>query len=330
MRRYVERAALAAAVMLLGMGLGLAPTAQAQGSGEDRQRARQLYAEAQALFDSGQFAAAEQSFRAAYNLVPNPLVLLAIAAAQEEQDNIAGAADTLAEYLEAAPEAGDRDEVEARLAELRSRPATLSVETNPPGATVLVDGLDVGQVTPTDIDLETGTHPLRLQLQGYTTIEQSIEARPATHMHLELNLQPAGDPLGEEARPEPEPVAAEPPPVATGPEGPSTGVWILTAISGVGLVTGTVFGFLALSEQNSFDANPRSSTADRGEAFALAADIGFGVALTAGIAAVVLYIVQSSRADGEEEPASAAQGPSLRWTPWASRDGAGLSGGLTF
>ena len=39
-----------------------------------------------------------------------------------------------------------------------------------------------------------------------------------------------------------------------------------------------VFGFLALSEQSSYDSAPQADTADRGEAFALVADISFGVA----------------------------------------------------
>ena len=73
------------------LAAGLTSTANAQ---DPQSRARQLYGEAQALFDAGNYTRAEASFRAAYNAVPNPVVLKAIAACQEHSGNVAGAAAT--------------------------------------------------------------------------------------------------------------------------------------------------------------------------------------------------------------------------------------------
>ena len=69
---------------------------------------------------------------------------------------------------------------------------------------------------------------------------------------------------------------------------------MLTGAGAVGLVAGTVFGFMALSRQSDFDAAPSLAAADEGEAFALVADISFGVALAGGIAAIVLYATEGS------------------------------------
>jgi hypothetical protein len=81
---------------------------------------------------------------------------------------------------------------------------------------------------------------------------------------------------------------------------PSAATWILTAVAGASLVTGTVFGFLALSRQSDFDVLPTRSLADEGEAFALAADLAFGVATAAGITAIVLYAIDRPAAPAAE------------------------------
>jgi hypothetical protein len=105
---------------------------------------------------------------------------------------------------------------------------------------------------------------------------------------------------------------------------PSAGVWVTTAIAGVALVTGTVFGFLALSRQSDFDASPSPSraTADEGEAFALVADLSFGIAAAAGITAIVLYATERPSAPPaaeEEETAVTA----FRVVPLVSPTGGG-------
>jgi hypothetical protein len=78
---------------------------------------------------------------------------------------------------------------------------------------------------------------------------------------------------------------------------------VLTAVGAVGLVAGTVFGFMALSRQSDFDAAPSLSAADEGEAFALVADISFGVALAGGIAAIVLYATEGSSSTSSDSTA---------------------------
>lgn len=287
-------------------------------------RARQLYAEAQALFDSGQYAAAEASFRAAYEQVPNPVVLRAIAASQERQGNIALAVQTLEQYLREAPNASDRAQVEQRLRELNARGSVIAVSSTPPGAQIYVDGEATGQVTPADVQVAVGEHTIELRLEGYQPRAQTLNAAAGTRMRLEVPLQ-------EGAAPEPEPDPGQPE-VSDGgaPGDPSVGVWVSSGIAAAGLISGTVFGFLALSEQSNFDAMPTHQAADQGELFALIADISFGVAAAAAITAVVLYIVERGSGGGQAQQETATSGVRLDVAPWADANGGGMAAQLRF
>lgn len=313
---------LVAVATLLAMA-SVGSVAEAQ-SADARQRARQLYTEAQALFEAGNYAQAEASFRAAYEAVPNPVVLRAVASAQEHQGNISGAIETLEVYLEQNPQASDRAEVEGLLTRFRAQPAIVHISSAPVGAQIVVDGRDTGQVTPADVSIPNGEHTVELRLAGHAPVTQTFTAQAATRMRIELNLQAdAADPLGTEggdgqvADPEPDPTGDD-----GGSDDPSAGVWVLAGIGAATLIAGTVFGFLALSEQSNFDSQPSEDVADRGETFALVADISFGVAGASVIAAIILYVVERASADSDSAAIVA---------PYVTADGgAGVSTQLRF
>ncbi|MCX7807370.1 MAG: hypothetical protein N2515_02070, partial [Deltaproteobacteria bacterium] len=99
--------------------------------------------------------------------------------------------------------------------------------------------------------------------------------------------------------------AAPAPAPAPASTGPSPAVWALATVSCIGIVTGTVFGFLALSKQSDFDASPSASAADEGEAFALVSDVSWGLSLASGVAAIVLYATEGK---GKEKESSQRSG----------------------
>ena len=311
--------------VLIWVGLVAVAAAQTQ---DQRNRARQLYGEAQALFESGQYAQAEASFRAAYQSVPNPVVLKAIAAAQEQQGNIPGALETLRQYLAESPNGADRAEVEARVRDLESRPATVMVASTPPGASIVVDGTDTGQVTPADVQMSAGEHTVALRLQGYDEATQTFAAQAATRVRLEMNLTQAtgggADAFGTTGGDGQGASDGDGDGDGGGSADPSAGVWVTAGIAAAGLISGTVFGFLALSEQSSYDSDPQADTADRGEAFALVADISFGVAAAMAITSIVLYIVERSGGDSDSESADL----DLNVSPWVAAHPGGQSGGV--
>ncbi len=77
----------------------------------------------------------------------------------------------------------------------------------------------------------------------------------------------------------------------------TTPVIAMAGVTGAALVAGGILGGLALSAHASFDAShqgaDRDSAYSRGTAFALGADVGFGVALVAAVTGVVLYFTQT-------------------------------------
>jgi len=291
----------------------------------DRNRARTLYAEAQSLFNSGNYAAAETSFRAAYNASPNPTVLLAIASAQERQGNVRAAATTLQQYLRDSPGASNRAEVEAHLQSLTGRPGTLTIATVPPGASIILDGRDTGQRSPAQISAAAGRHTVELRLNGYGAAAQAVDIQGGTSMRMDVRLQQGGaaDPFGTQGGTQ----------VVTGAGGggsadPSAEVWITAGVAAAGLISGTIFGFLALNDQSNYDATPVADQrlqgiADEGRIFALVCDISFGVALAAGVTSILLYILERPSA-----PRNA--GLQLNVSPWASPNGGGMGGVLRF
>lgn len=289
---------------------------------DERNRARQLYTEAQALFEAGNHAQAEASFRAAYAAVPSPVVLKAIAAAQEHQGNISGAIETLEQYLQAAPQAQDHAQVQQQLTGLRGRPAVVAISSTPPGAAIWVDGRDTGHTTPHAIDMRGGQRTVELRMAGYASTQQTFTTRPGTRMRLEMNLSVGADPLGSQGGDGQGAGGGGGGGGSGASSDPSATVWIFAGVGAAGLISGTVFGFLALSEQSSFDLEPSNDAADRGETFALVADISFGLAAAGAITAIVLYIVESSGGGGDSEAASIA--------PWATQNGGGVAARLRF
>jgi hypothetical protein len=168
-----------------------------------------------------------------------------------------------------------------------------------------------------ELPLARGPHDVELSLAEHLPIAEKIDVRLGSRHELHVGLQLAPPP--------PPPVAAAPPPPppppAPPPNDPSPALWITSIVGATGLVTGTVLGFMVMSERSDFDANPTVKSADRGERMALFADVAFGVGAMALITGAVLYLTKDEPAPsgGEATPSSA-----FRVTPLASHDGGGL------
>lgn len=315
-------------------------TASAQTDAE-RTRARAAYTEGQRRFDAGDFAGALTKFEEAYSIVSNPVVLLGVASAQERLGRTDDARTTLERYLRERPDAPDRADVEGRITAMGgsatvTAEGTLVITSEPAGAAVVVDGESSGAVTPAEVTVAPGDHEVALALSGYELSTQSVTvaAGARAEVTIALTVMPEADAMSADeafADDEEEEVAAEEPAPQAGP---SAATWVTTAIAGVALVTGTVFGFIALSRQSDFDVTPTASLADEGEGFALAADLSFGVAIAAGITAIVLYATDRPSAEAStetsDEEESAALSPSVMFAPIVSPTGGGAAAVVTF
>ncbi|MBO6934034.1 MAG: PEGA domain-containing protein [Deltaproteobacteria bacterium] len=321
--------------------VAIAPVAQAQsGEAEEaaemspeqaRAAAREAYGEGQALFREGKHEESEAAFMRAYAIIPNPVVLLGVAEARQAQGNLQGAVEALETYLATREDAPDAEAVQAKIDEMKTAPATLVISSTPAGAAIVIDGEDTGEVTPAEIEVESGTHVVALTLEGREPAEQRVEAGFATRPEVALELAEIVAPeptLEGDGEGLPEAGVDELDDVDEDDDGPGTAVWALSAVAAAGLVGGTVLGFLALTEESEFDDTPTESGADKGERYALFADVAFGLAAVAGISAIVIFLTADDDDDDEEEESE--DGATAVFYPVASPTGAGLVGEVTF
>lgn len=284
---------------------------------EQRDRARESYGRGQALYAEGKYADARAAFKEAHLAVPNPVVLVGIAECDVKLGNYEDAYAGLEQYLRDRPDAPDRADIEQKRNDLGQQPATLALSSTPEGAAVWVDGQDTGKVTPAELAILRGEHAVEIKLEGYTPVRETVTMRIGVRHDVHVALQAIPPPP-------PPPPPAEPPPKPEPVEPPTTALWITSIVGATGIVTGTVLGFLALSERSDFDANPTEASADRGERLALFADVAFGIGAMSAVTAVVLYITN----DEVSEPEAAGEGSSskLEITPALSASEVGLVG----
>jgi len=302
---------------------------------DNREAARQAYTRGEQMFRNGNFVEAESAFEEAYRLIPNPVVLKSLGESRERQGDLPGALAAFELYLVGRQDAPDRVTIEARLVRIRAQVATISVVSDPPGASIRVDEELREEVTPADIVVMPGEHAVTLELAGYETSANHVSAVAGARAEVMATLgevpptpdpEPVAEPSVETDMPLVEPDEPEP----TEGGGVSAGVWVCTAVAGVGLITGSVLGFMALSEQSSFDENPTQDTADSGERLALFADLAFGFAAAGAITAIILYATSDSPADDENEEDAEPESAELRVLPFVAPDGGGVSGLVRF
>jgi hypothetical protein len=219
-------------------------------------------------------------------------VLVSIAECQERLEQWAATVETLERYLRDSPQARDREAMQQKIAAIRARPAILNVTSEPPGAKIFLDGTDTGKVTPAELEVDPGDHTVKLTLEGHVDAEEQVTVTFAERRDMPLTMD----------SPEPDDTTGPTEHEERASEGTPVAMYVGAGLTGVGLVAGTVFGFMALSEKSDFDDAPSTDAADRGERFALIADISFGVAVAAGIATAVMYLTKSGSSESEDGP----------------------------
>lgn len=71
--------------------------------------------------------------------------------------------------------------------ELFALSEALTITTTPPGAHVFIDGNFAGE-TPLDVDLQDGTHSIRVTLHGYEEAVREVTAQSGRHEELAVSL----------------------------------------------------------------------------------------------------------------------------------------------
>ena len=161
--------------------------------------------------------------------------------------------------------------------------AALVVQGAPSGAALVVDGAPRGTVPlPAPLELTPGRHTVEVTAPGYLPFRKSADlpgGRVAT-VRIDDLRQPS-----------------------------STRRWVAFGMAGAAVVTGSVFGVLALGKMSDYDdMAPRAgvtradpalrSLADDGDRFALISDISFGVGLAAVAAGFYFWRTEADGTSG--------------------------------
>jgi len=313
--------------------------ARASAQEDPRAAAKRHYEQGVARSNAADYAGALEQFREAYAKSPNYAVLYNIGQAEAVLGHLLEAIAALSRYLKDGgaeiPELR-REEVKAQLAALEARLGELTVTTEHTGASVRVDGRDIGR-TPLyePIRLAPGRHVVILS-DGERTLTTTVEMREAERRTLTLTLPDAAPApvTAPPAPPPPTPAPAPPPPPAPSREPePKSGARTVIAYglagAGVALGGGALGHYLwNRGRYNDWKAEHATLQADRftrdyrerqmaNNELAESIERGSRVSVTLALAAgaltttgVVLLLADSSQSDAR----GARGGISFAWT----------------
>jgi hypothetical protein len=269
-----------AALFALGLALtvvGGPRTARAQHAAPgSRQRAGQLVDEGVKRFQAGDFDAALERFRAAYDAFPSPKIYLNIGEALRRLGREAEAAEAYAKFLSETAEARDVGDAKRRLAlnaldELSRRLARLRLEVEPSSAAIQIDGQPFTPPSGRGAFVSPGRHRLSGSAPGRQDRSLEITLTAGEERELRLVLErPSTPPVVAESHPprppartvavrdtEPSPLAPLPPPSAPETDQSAaprtrTWTWVAAGTTGALLLGGVIFGVQAGSAYDEY------------------------------------------------------------------------------
>ena len=142
-------------------------------------------------YKSGDFLGALEHFLASNRLAPNRNVVFNIARCYEQLKRFPDAHRAYSQALEGEADPAKKKAIEEALARIASKVAVLDVRSDPPGATIYLDRVDLGArgQTPRTLGLAPGTYKVLVELPGYESItskELQIAAGTTTNVTLKL------------------------------------------------------------------------------------------------------------------------------------------------
>ena len=292
---------------------------------EERVAAMTAFHAGESAFGEANFALAAEQFQAAYDTIPSPHAEYWIALCLDKIDRAHSNPEETLEAYEIFLSNSGADRVgeeqisfsKQRVKELlKLMPSTVTLVSNPSGATLVIDNETQSGVTPLTIELPAGEHAITFTREGYedTVVELELEGGAKLEQQVELNELP------KQAEAEPQPEAAEPESMVP--------AYVTLGIAGAGLITGTTFGILALTGKSKYNDTPTSSQADTVERNALIADMSLSVALTLGITSYILF--KNAKKGRKEALAAIKKREQFIVAPFATRHSGGAAARLKF
>jgi hypothetical protein len=132
---------------------------------DEREEARREFALGQAADKQREWQEAIEHYLRANDLAPHPFAIFNIATDYERLGKLREAARWYQRYLDAAPDAVDRDKVARTLQDISLRPAPIVVRSTPPGGRVAIDAIPLGP-SPYTGQVKGGFHRVSIELDG--------------------------------------------------------------------------------------------------------------------------------------------------------------------
>ncbi len=148
-------------------------TAAAQG--HDKKKASEHFALAEQAEKRKDYRRAIEEYERAYDAAPHPAMLYNIARNHERLGEPRAAAEHYRRYLDESEAPSDRNKVEGRIRDLRSRKSRLEVEATPAGAVVFIDDQERG-AAPLALTIDAGEHEIYVAASGKTSQVRTITA----------------------------------------------------------------------------------------------------------------------------------------------------------
>lgn len=310
----------------LGLAIGLAAAASSSAfakekAGDPTAEAKVHFAKAKTLYKQARYREAISELQIAYKIRPHGVLLFNIAQAYEKLGEIPEALRNFHEYLRQVPDADDRATVEAAMGNLEKRLAEKGVQqvlvySEPPGATVLIDGKSAG-AAPFAAELPLGPHKVGVEISGYQLKARDVVVTADHSLVLDFTLEKVTEavPLVAAPEPAPPPLGTQPPPPVAAPlaavDVSSTAVpapvapppkgrlwtWVAAGVAGAAVATGVGFGVSAKSAGSELlgskhDAAKATALRDQAVSNSGTANVLYGVAGVAGAAGVALFFIE--------------------------------------
>ncbi len=309
-RRPEPRSARGAALVILIGCLAVSPAAR--GKESDAARAARYFKSATESFKQRKFVQALALFRKAYGLRPHYLVQCSIARCHEIVGNVVEAARSYERCRdEGAARAGLASSIEASLAGVRAQITWLQVTSATPGATLSLDGKEVGPL-PQKIAVNPGRHELEVRAPDAAPARESVQTMGGETLSLALSPAARAEasprvPVGAADR-ERAPRAEKPASRRLAPP------WFWASVAATALmgITTAVLGGLTVRAQSAFNDDPSVEALDRFTQRRLLTNIFLGLTLASAAGTTTLYFLTDFKAGQAKERRVATFGVGLQ------------------
>jgi tetratricopeptide (TPR) repeat protein len=170
------------------------PTAHAQQDQQDAETAKkvlQLIREGNTAFDEEKYETAFDKYEQAYELYPDPAILVRLGKTSEKLGNKKEAIGYYKEFARLMPDDPAAEKLAKRAEELEGElPIEVAVASEPQGAQIFLDKAmrDAVGTTPAQVELTAGEHTLYLKKKGFETAVEKVTVEAEGEQSVSVTL----------------------------------------------------------------------------------------------------------------------------------------------